>query len=429
MKIGKRKIRTTVWLAGGCALAVWGAPVLAGGLDLPTGISRLLDPISEPARSFEASAPQQYEQLKQRFPNDRRLDYAYSLTLIGQRKYREALPLVSRYLEGGRGEPHAYCTKIWVLLQDRHHQDALNEAVTLSDRFPQGASSPEGRYYEAAEFLGTVFAFLELARPAAIAPARRLEYKNRVLARLGRAYTPAFHQARSAVVGQLAEMHGKNESIQRGLAAKSEERKGRTQASLDADRRRLLDAEETQQASTSQLLDAQRSLQQTQQELATLNHDRAQVGAKIAMLQAQISMILAPTTIDQRTDPTLPTIQVTAPPPAGDTRTLRAMALAMTMAGLSRQALGMDRKILAYQARIAELAGKGEQELDSLAESAAELEATQRRAKKAEYQLNRGNKPTAVRSGVLSEKMSTFSTYSPFPYAQERKRVLSWFAK
>ena len=54
---------------------------------------------------------------------------------------------------------------------------------------------------------------------------------------------------------------------------------------------------------------------------------------------------------------------------------------------------------------------------------------TQERTKRAEYQLSRHAKPTAVRSDVLSEKIATFSTYSPFPTSQERKRVLSWFAK
>ena len=64
-----------------------------------------------------------------------------------------------------------------------------------------------------------------------------------------------------------------------------------------------------------------------------------------------------------------------------------------------------------------------------LAQSELETIAIQKRAQNTEYQLKRKDKSTTAHSAVLSEKMSTFSKYSPFPYAQERKRVLSWFAK
>jgi len=427
--VGKARCAALTVVAVSALTAALAGALQAGGPPLQAGIARLLDPDLGETTSANSAAREQYELLKKRYPNDRRIDYACALTLISERKYRDAVPLISRYLEGGHGEPHAYCAKIWALLQDRRHADALDEAVALSARFPRGPSSPEGRYYEAAEFIGTVFAYIELARPNAVENARRLESKNRVLANLGKTYAPAFDQARGAVVGQLAEIQSKHKAVQDEIAAKSEKRKDQVKSALDANRERLRMAEESMQASTEQLRDAQRELAQIRQELSTLNQDRTKVGAQMVVLQAQMSLLLQSNTVDDRTDLSRPTVQTTYVQPNSQVSLLKATAISVALAGLSKQALGMDRRILGYQARIAELTGKGERQMQMFAESDADVRETQESTKRAEYQLSRRAKSAAANSGVLSEKIANFSTYSPFPTSQERKRVLGWFAK
>lgn len=429
------RMRACWWRRVALACATWALlanlPVARGG-ELSTALSSLFELGTEATTSAIASARNQYERLKRSYPEDRRIDYAYGVVLIGQHKYRDAVPLISGYLETGKSEPHAYCAKIWAQLQAREYGGLLNEAVTLSDRFPKGSRlHPEAAYHEAAEFLGAVFGYLELLRAGAVDPQLRLERKNRVLGRLGPAYTLAFDQGRASVGQQVAEFQAQREAEIREVTAKVEKRKDQAKSALDVDRNRLLAEEGTQQSSVEQLRNAQRQLNQIQRELSTLNQERIQVGARIALVQAQINAILVPTFRDDRTR--FPTgaalILEYQPAKPYDPRVVQANALAVALAVLSKQAFEMDRWILEYQTRAAILNGKGEETTLTLAQSEADAMAIQKRSKSAEYQLKRLEKPARARSGVLSEKMAMLSTYAPFPYAQERQRVLGWFAK
>jgi predicted nucleic acid-binding Zn-ribbon protein len=291
----------------------------------------------------------------------------------------------------------------------------------MGSRFPRGPSSkPEARYEEAAEFLGTVFGYLELARPGAADAQARLDRKNRVLAVLGATYAGAFDDARIAVGKQLANLETERAVEQNQVAAKVENRKLQAKTALTDIREKAVQQQETAQSTTEQLRDSQRALNLVQDELATLQNDRVQLGARIVMVQSQI-LQLQPDYFVWLVDKNfkLPSI----------TTRYQLASLVSAFAALNRQAFFMDSKILGYKARIVELTGKGNNELESLAHSEAETMAMQKRAKSAAYQLKRQDKPVTARSGVLSEKMAAFSTYSPFPYSQERKRVLSWFAK
>jgi hypothetical protein len=287
----------------GLACAAWVALAnltTAAGAELNASLASLFELGTTATPSAFTAAHSRFERLQHSRSDDRRIDYAYGVVLIGQHKYADALPLISRYLETGRGEPHAYCAKIWALLQMRRYADVLDESVELAGRFPKDLNSPPlAKYHEAAEFLGAAFGYLELVRTGALDPARRLEGKNRVLARLGSAYTKAFDQGRAAVAAQMAEFQAQREADQKGVAAKAEGRKQQTKTALDKDRERILSEKETLQASAEQLRDAQRELNQLQQELSSLNVDRSQVAAQIAWTQANIQQLLAPIVYDQ----------------------------------------------------------------------------------------------------------------------------------
>ena len=100
----------------------------------------------------------------------------------------------------------------------------------------------------------------------------------------------------------------------------------------------------------------------------------------------------------------------------------------MQLAVLNKQAFDMDRKILIYRRQIALLNLKGEQDVQMIAERQAAAAATQRDAQVAQRAIKRSEKSASTRSVALIQKTKLLSTYVPFPYAQEKNRVLAWFA-
>ena len=113
-----------------------------------------------------AAAKSQYEQLKRFNPRDPRIDYAYGVVLVNQHKYRDALSLLSRYLETNEADLNANRVRIWAQLQDRRFADVLAAMVALSETFPRDPNAQvDPQFVETAHFMGIVFGYLELVRP------------------------------------------------------------------------------------------------------------------------------------------------------------------------------------------------------------------------------------------------------------------------
>ncbi len=378
-----------------------------------------------------AAAKAQYEQLKRVDPKDRRIDYAYALVLVNQHKYHDAIPLLSRYLESGKGELNAYSIKMWAQIQDRRYADVLDQASALSQRFPKDAgAAPRADYLDAARFLGTVFGYLELARPAAIDSQLKTARKNEILTRLGERYSKSFDEGRNAVAERLAELQGQREAEQEKSVAAIEKKKDQIKDELQKDRQKISDREEKAQTSSEQLRDATRELSVVQQQLGSLNGDRTRLGIQIITLQAQLTQILGPLNfvVTPNSNGGLTANGVTPANPTIATYA-QARAASLALAALNKQAFDMDRKILALKSRAAELSGTGEQQAATIEKSEQDVEQAEKHAKAIERRLHRETPRPTSRAGVLTGKMTLLSTYAPFPYEQEKKRVLTWFAK
>src|SRR5262245_49036160 len=85
------------------AVIIVAAVCQQGALALPPAgqkeIAALFDLAETNTPTAVAAAKQQYERIKKQAGSDPKLDYAYGLTLLEQHRYRDALPLVSAYLE------------------------------------------------------------------------------------------------------------------------------------------------------------------------------------------------------------------------------------------------------------------------------------------------------------------------------------------
>ncbi len=431
------RVKSCVVCVLAAASVTWGVlahPVMLRGSEWSADLARLFDLGAKSTPPAVTAARTQYEKLKRDKPKDARIDYAYALVLAGQHRYRDALPLVSRYLERAPADSDAVRVRIWLQIQDRRYPDMMTDAVALSERFAKNpAGETDDSLQDTAHFLGAVFGYLELARPGSIDRELKSKSKNQILARLGDRYTPMFDEGRNAVADQLGQMQAERDAKQQQVAAAAEKRQQQDKAALQEDKSKIAEREEKIESSTEQLRDAQHSLSVIQQQLASLGQDRTQLAARIITIQAQLASlnIVTTRTIDAR----LP--QNTGPTVASDVVNIsaspedfaRAEALARSLAVLNKQAFDMDRKILGLRTRAAQLNSTGEQEIETIAQSDADARKAGKRAKAFEKKIRREEASFRPRGAVLTAKMTSLATYAPFPYEQEKERVLGWFSK
>jgi hypothetical protein len=429
-KLGRPAIRFAASL-----LLVTAQASLMHGSEPGPSIAKLFELGSKNTPPALAAAKSCYEKLKLASPRDRRIDYAFAVVLVNQHKYRDALPILTQYLEKGKPELDAVRVMIWAEVQDKKYSAAIDDMVLLSQRFTAANEDPmETAYSETARFLGTIFGYLELARPAALDSDAEAAGKKAVLSQLGEHYIPIFDEGRNAVAARLSGLQAERRAAHEQLVAAADAKKEQAQAALDEDRSKISVQQEAMQSHAENLREAERELSVVNNQLASLRTDRARLGAQIINLQAQLSMAQSQT--QKFVDNTIPgdprdvvvTQQVTAAGPF-DPRTIQARAISISLATLNKQAFDMDRKIMAFQQRAMMVSGKGEQEAQTLAQRDAAVRQAAKHAKTIEKKLSREATPSKAPTAALTSQMTALPTYAPFPYAQEKKRVLGWFEK
>ncbi len=393
------------------------------GADLHASVVKLFEAGAKSTPAALADANGQYDQLKRNFGGkDSRLDYAYAVALVNQHKYREALPLASRYIESHPRDHAAQRFMMWALIQDKRSVDAVDQAVAMAKSFPESpVGDPNDELLEGAKFLGTCFGYLELARPGVGDANLRTERKNQVLARLGKPYISAFDEGRDNVAKEVAAFKDQREAAQDQITAAAEVRQELNKSAIEKNKEKIADRHIAIQTSQQELNEAERELNVLQTQLASLQKDRTQIGVKIVVVQSQITQ-LQPDYFNGLTG----VASYLKSPPDVQAR-LRSFALGLS--ALNKQAFDMDRKILALQAKAAEASGRGSEGIQSREKSSAAIREAEKRAKIAEKQLRKPVPTSNPRIAAINAKMTNFATYAPFPYEQEKQRVLGWFAK
>jgi hypothetical protein len=386
------------------------------------------------------AARDEYTRLKKIAGADPQLDYAYGLVLMNQGRNRLAIPLIESYVKRNDADLVARRMLLHAQMLDRQYSAALTTCVDVAScvGVPLAGDQPD-ELTELTEFIGTIFGYLELRGPAAFAPTSVMTARNQVISRIGELNLASFDKGRRAALS----LHHVAEAAREAKLAKEqaddEQERRQAQAKLSGNRDKSGETRQTAQQSGDQLRESQREYDVVARQLLSINVDRLQIGAQITVVQSEIvalSQIQDSGTVDQRNPaPTTRTITITSYSYRSDpVRAALITALANALASLNRQALDLDRRILALQTRAGELVAAGAKASEELAESTAALAKSEKRAKNLEKQLARAErkaatKAAAAKAPAITGRMAQFSTYAPFPYEQEKERVLSWYAK
>jgi septal ring factor EnvC (AmiA/AmiB activator) len=258
-----------------------------------------------------------------------------------------------------------------------------------------------------------------------------------VLENLSDRYTPFFDAGRAAVAERLAALKSDNKLFQERKAASNKERQERDEAALDGQHGEIATTEEAMQSHLELLRDTQRESNVTKLQLDALRSDRTRLSAQIVTVQAQIDALQPPAQIVVNVSPNGSATAVNTSPigPRARDRLLtnpqysQIFALSMYLGRLNKQAFDMDRRLLSLQQRSAELSDRSLRDADELDRHDAAVQKTAKRAKALEKKINRESAAPKASTPALNSQMTALSTYLPFPYEQERKRVLAWFEK
>jgi hypothetical protein len=378
--------------------------------DLRAGASQLLELAEQRTTAATAAAAAEYEKLKRAAPADARIEYVGAIALLQQRKYATALPLVARYLAQHPDDQAALRTKIWVQLNDRRFDDAFAESVRLSQL---AAKAPPEEAGTAARFLGTLYGYFELVRPDA-APAETVaKHRRVVLATLGEAHLAAFDEGRQVVVNSLAQLDEQKQQREEAAAAKRDDEQKQAAQELASQEQTIAASKMTIDTAGGELRDAQQKLAVLRAQLGSLANDRTQLEAQAASLQSQL--------LEQQ--------KVLS----SGRRNLGAEAIAtrisVSLAALNKQLFDLDRKALALRNEAAQLGQKGQGESEAIARGETAVRQAEKKSAALERRMRQLAKAKPASTAALSVRRRSLATYLPFPYDDEKERVLAWFAQ
>lgn len=404
-----------------------GQPADASANELKLGVSSLFQLGEKNTPTQLAAARRQYEALERDFSTSAGLDYSYALVLINQHRYADALPLVERYLARYPNDEDAIRVKLWVRLQTRRYGSALDDAVDLSRRIAEHQAATVERQTIPAQFLGTVLGYLELVRPEAVDESVRKNAKSEILEALSAQYLDAFDQGRQSVADRLTALKDDQLAKQQRTAQRLAVRREALSTAQEDDRQTIAFNQDKMESSTAELHDTQRKLKVLRHQLATLAQDRAQVTAQIIAVQTQLTQLSAEWTNDETQRDAARRFGV-IPESMDLTEYAQFVTLSTTLFSLNRQALRLDQRIAAMQSEANQLGATFNRAAQATAESQAAIKKAGRRAKVLQGQARRLDKQKPKSRGLTAE-MKRLSTYLPFPFEEEKRRVLGWFTK
>ncbi len=370
--------------------------------DLLGELKKLFESGTKSTPSAIAAAKTHYEALKRSHSGDARIDYAYALVLVNQHQYRDAIPLIAGYLETAKGELSAYCIKMWAQMPVHGYADVLEQARALADRFPSDpAAPPEKQYSDAAHYLGVIFAYLELVRPTALDSTLRAEDKKHVLDRLGKTYQPAFEEGHNAVAKRHSDLQSQEKS-------KAESRKEQEQSTAEEAHIKAKLQEERIQSGEKHFGDVQKEYTQLQNQIIPLLANREALREQVVQAELQIAAL-------RRF--------------RGGNNSYETQVLRNNVTAVERQIRELDRQLEPFRSRARVLEARAAQENITLARAGAQVRKNERIGADAEKRLHHEEASLNSHPGTTDTKIALLSTYAPFPYEQEQRRVLSWFSK
>ena len=361
---------------------------------------------STPTAATEAKA--KYDALRAARPGDARVDYAYAVVLVNQRRYRQASDLLSQYLKTDKSWLSGHCLLITALIPLGEPGKVVDETAALAQAIDRNlVGEPASARADAARFLGLVYRYLELPRKG-IVDARLLEARKReVLALLDPPCTAAFDQGYNALARQYARFQAEHNERNQQLAAVIANRKDLDERKLELAKAAGEAADAKSEFSQDQLRELQAQYTELQKQISPFVQQRSTIQTAIVARLAQIEQDRQNRNLSQTFE----------------------QALRSEISVLQSQIDDLDRRIRPLSEKAAALEAKANRHQYSLRQAENTARKSERIGLQAARQIERAKDKLRGRSTAIDGRLTLFSSYEPFSYEFECQRVLDSFLK
>ncbi len=388
--------------------------------------NQIFDVVDSPVAlgSSRSAIVQQLTKLAPAKDVDYRVKHAYTLALIHESRYAEALTSVTDLIKSKPKYLPAHHARAWLLLALRRYSDSLAELETTAKLLPSGESTgdEELEYIEAAQFLGTAFGFLEGPAEPFVKEPVRTQYKTRILGRLTPKRRAVFDEQSKAVAARLAYLQKNDEEARSKIGKK----KQLNLQAVEHKQEELSKAQSTAKAqaeATAERLRSEWTKLQDEYAKATATYNTAQVQAvslgnrrsaahtELALLrQAQYDRNGKAVSSGQDAYNRLaPNLRSTIA--ALDTQLIQVQ---FTMNQLLQQGAMIENKMV-------QIAAAGEEVGETFA---MQEHVFGKQARAIDGQKKRAEKAVADKPTRLSDRYRVFRMYDDFPYDAEKERIL-----
>jgi hypothetical protein len=384
-----------------------------------------------------------YRELRGDEQVDPRVSYAFALVQMRNLKYDEARRLLDEVLAARPGDMAARRSKIWVLTITQSYSAALVEMEKLAQNLAaesrevdnQGAQpptpAPDGTETSSAEFLGRVMGFIDGPAARAVAEHIRGDYRKRLVAPLSTADRQSFEQAYSTVQKRFAELSLDREQTKADAKADQQKRQERVQKELERDRTAVAQQKSSLQERSEKLAD------NIKQEVADLNGQARPLVTRQTRLEAQgaaITREMAGLEVEIARLLELAELSEDGAEAFELRAAARRLSVALGRYDIDLRAINAELAALAAQrvqlaARMQAAIERNRAETDQVERRLTDLRTADRRISNEEKKANQpfgGNTAAVV---AMAAKARAFTTYEPFPFEEERARLLQSLEK
>jgi len=369
--------------------------------DDPTGaLNELFDAGAKNTPTAAAAAKTKYDKLHKAHPDDARIDYAFAVTLVNQRRTADALPLLTRAIQDKTAERDlnqcALAAKVWAELHARRTDDALSTAASLAQSLAKSSTGkPNESDLSAARLIGTTFGYFEFANPDAVDAAAGKTARDKIAAALPSPLRTVFDGAAAQVKARVAQLKTDDQARLNKLKKDSQKTAAESRDKATERSDTVDDLKTDRDATQKKLDDAQDDLQKAQK-------DHQQLISKLTNLKRQLAQQKGK--------------------PGKNNNPGKAARLKGQLNPLEKEANQSARQLDKLKDRAAELKRDVQQSTAAIEKQQKLAKGDQRRADDADERARDGG-------GTLADRLASFATFQPFPYQQERERVLNWYAR
>jgi hypothetical protein len=404
-------------------------------------VSALFEAGWKPSIKGLEAAQALYRELRQKNQLDPRVSFAFALVQMRNLKYDDARRQLDLVLAARPDDDQARRAKIWVLTISQNYSAALVEMEKLARNVAAKQPAPkdhktaqlaaatettEATEASSAEFLGRVMGFIDGPAARGVSEHVRTDYRKRLVAPLSTADRQSFEEAYRTVQNRFAELSLDREQSKADAKLVQEKRQERVQQELQRDRAALAREKSGLQARNEKLAaDIKRELSDLDSQARPLVTRQARLEAQgiaitreMARLEVEINQLLL---LADSSEHEFEALELRA--------AARRLSVAQGRYDVDLRAINAELATLAAQrvqlaAQRQATVARSRAEADQVERRATDLRTADRRISTEEKRASQpvgGNTPAVV---ALAAKARAFTTYEPFPFEEERARLL-----